>query len=223
MNEKFSLDENNVPYLNGPNGKVFVTEGMAKGYIYAAMYFFDAVDKEVKKLEKMVRKIIDECLMEAPATQPALLLIEVSRRVATALGNDSLDALIKQILSEKEKHISLMPTPEETKKYEDICQSIFLELTTALHDSVIIKAVKEGYTSSSALSQKYIEVMTDRQKKLFAPALRMVAFLNGTKLEDFRMTPDFRVFFRKEILKKLFDEQEEIIKEKLKKMMAENS
>ena len=224
INEKFSLDANNVPYFEGVNGKVFITEGMEKGYIYAALYFYDDVAKEIAKLEKMVRKIVEECLMEAPGAKPALLVVDVSRRVALAIGNDSLDVLIKQVLSEREKNISLMPTPEETKKYDDICESIFLELTTALYDSVIQKSTKGASDiSTSTLTQKYIDAMTERQKKLLAPALKMVAFLNGIKLDDFRLTDDFNVYFTKHVLKKTFDEQEKIIKEKLKKLMAENS
>ena len=224
LNKNFALNEKSIPYFVGGGEKAVVTDGMEKGYIYAALYFFDEVAKEIAKLDKMVRKVLEEVKMDAPAIEPAVLMVEASRRIKDIIGDDGLDALIKQIIGEESKHLSLLPDKIELEKYEKVCDAIFVELVTGVYQKTIVGAERQpDGTMVTALSQKYIDTMTERQKKLFSPALRMVAFLNGLRLDNFSSTPEFKITFMPEKLKKSFDEQEDIIKEKLKKLMAEHT
>jgi len=222
INDNFKLDEKFVPYHDGVK-KIKVEDAMAKGYVYAAMYFYDEVNKEIVKLEKMIRKTVDEVMMESPAIELPILLVEVSKRVRDIIGDDGLDLLIKNMLGERDKHLSLLPTADEKAKYEKICQSIFTELAESLFATVLGRAESGEGEYRSALTEKYVAAMTERQKKLFSPALRMIAFVNGFKLVELKVSPEFEVVFQIEKLKKPFAEQEEIIKDNLKKLMSENS
>lgn len=222
LNEHFLLDEEFVPYVKGKNNqKVYVTDSLEKGYIYASLFFYDEVTKEIAKLEKMIRKMYDEVMMDAVNPDPAILMLDLSRRAKDIIGNDSLDALIKKILSEHGKHMALLPDKKETDKYEKICESILTELLTSFYDATIRNATQEGNVRTFSLSQKYIAALTERQKKLINPALRMVGFLNDLRLDEFK-AKDYAMSFRPVKLGNPFSAQEEKIKLGLKKLMAAN-
>ena len=223
IHENFLLDDKSAPYFNGANKKIFVTDGLEKGYIYASLFFYDEVQKEITKLEKEIRSTWEAVLMDAPEIQPGPLMVEISRRVKDVIGDDSLDALIKEILAEKEKHISLVPDEKEKQKYDTIRDSILAELLASFYDITIKKAEQQGPFRTIKLSDKYVTAMTERQKKLFSPAVRMVGFLNNIRLEDYVANETFEISYKPERLLKPFDAQEEIIKNSLKKLIADNS
>jgi len=224
INDHFLLDENFAPYLLNRKGtKIPVEEGIEKGYIYASLYFYDEVQKEVKKLEKMIRKIHEEVLLESPNIDPAILMVEMSRRVKDSIGDDSLDALIKEVLAEKSKHISLLPDEKETEKFEKIQDSILTEIIATFYKTTIEQSTDEGALKTVTLTQKYIESLSVRQKKLVSPAMRMVAFLNDIKLDKFKITPEFKATFKIEKLKKPFEGEELAVKDSLKQLMAQHA
>ena len=223
INDHFLLDDKFLPFLKKEKGKsIYVTDGLEKGYIYASLFFYDEVNKEVVKLEKVVRKTQEEVRMESPNIDPSIVMVEISRRVKDIIGDNSLDYLIKRILAEETKHISLVPDEQEAEKFEVIHESVFAELLSNFYSLTIRQAVEEGSYRTITLSQKYIDGMTARQKKLFSPALRMVGFLNNIRLEEYSADESFKIRFRPEKLNKPFDAQEETIKNSLKKLLADN-
>jgi len=223
INDNFKLDEKFVPYIVGPNNaKVVITDGLDKGYIYACLYFYDEVKKETNKLEKMIRKTYDEVTVDVAQADPAVYMLEVSNRVKEVIGNDGLDALIKQILAERGRHISLIPDKQEIDKYQKICDAILTELMTNFYETTITKAADNGGFRTVTISQKYLDTMTERQRRLLAPAMRMVAFLNDARLDEFKISPDFTITFTPARLNNPFAPQEEKIKESLKKIMEKN-
>jgi len=224
VNDHFSLDDKFLPFFKNPKEKsIYVTDGLEKGYIYASLFFYDEVHKETAKLEKVVNKTLEEAKMDAPNIDPSIMMVEVSRRVKDIIGDSGLDCLIKQVLARETKHIALIPDEQELEKFDLIQESIFLELLTNFYNLTIKNATEEGPYKTVSLAQKYIDGMTERQKKLFSPALRMVGFLNDIRLDDYQASEDFKVKFRPERLNKPFDAQEEAIKTSLKKLMSENS
>ena len=221
LNENFKLDEKFNVFL-ATKKKVQVTDGLEKGYIYAAMYFFDEVEKEVKKLEKIVRKNLDAIKLETTITDPPILLLELSRRVKDVIGDDSLDTLIKEIIAEEQRHIALASEPAEIEKYNAIKESILTETIGSLFDTIIKNSEKndKGF-KTAALAQNYVDKLTDRQKKLLSPAVKMVGYLNEVKLDDFEFKNNiatFQVFS----MTSPFAAKEEAIKKKLKGLMEEN-
>lgn len=221
LNDRFRLDQQfNV--ILATNGSP-VTDGLAKGYVYSAMFLYDEVDKEIKKLEKVVRKQMDAVLMESPNIQVPILLLEISRRVAKQIGDDSLDALIKEVLSERQKHISLATEQKEVEKLNIIKESIFTETAANLFQTVIENSSVNiaGY-NDIVLAEAYVGKMTPRQKRLLSPALKMVGFMNDRRIDELSITPDFHVVFKAYSLPQPFHEKEEGIKTYLKNLMGGN-
>jgi hypothetical protein len=223
MNDNFSLSEKFVPELvineGGKTRRVPLENPMDRGYVYACMYFYDEVKKEVDKLDKMIRKIYDEVALMMGEDNPPVMLIEMSNRIRTAIGDDSLDALIKEILAEKAKHIALVPEPREVEKLNVVCESIFTELLAGFYSVTFAKAKDSAGYKTFSFTKDYVNEMTDRQKKLLAPALKMVGFLNQLKLNDFDLMSDWSVRYIPELLPEKFDEKEEEIKVSIKKLM----
>ena len=219
MNESFVLDEKYELFLGANNEPV--RDSLLKGYIYANLYFFDEVEKELNKLRKMIEKIREEIAMEVDiGDDPSKLLLELSVRVRNAIGDDSLDAFIKEILAETHKHIALMPDERENEKFLKVKESILLELFANFFKITFSSIKAGGDTPSFQLPQKYVDDMTERQKKLLAPAIRMVGFANRIRLDKLEIRPDFTVRIVPEQLSEDFDKQEESIKHNIKRSLV---
>ena len=224
MQENFDVDtKGNVNFVKRDGDKVkkgaAIETPLEKGYVYACLYFYDEVAKEIEKLETTIRKVLEEVLVEMPKAEAPIMLIEVSNRIRAHIGDDSLDALIKTILAEQAKHIALMPEAQEWEKLEKIKEAIFTELLTDFSKLTFGKATSVGDYKSFTLSKDYVAQMTALQKKLLAPALRMVGFINQLKLSAFEIMPDWTVRYKPEYMSEEFDEKEEEIKVNIKKLM----
>jgi hypothetical protein len=224
MNDNFTLDEKfNVVLVSRRDGKerqILVESSMEKGYIYACLYFYDEVKKEIDKMDKMVRKIQDEVMLEMSEDNTPVMLIEMSNRIRSAIGDDSLDALIKEILAEKTKHIALVPEEKEVEKFNFIKDSIFTELLANFFDVTFAKASSGPHGKTLTFSKEYVAAMTDRQRRLLAPALRMVGFINQIKMSNFNLdSATWTLTYLPELLPEKFDAKEEEIKDSIKAMM----
>jgi len=229
LNDNFVLDEKFDIFLAVRNnlsgettGKVPVTDPMAKGYIYACLYFYDEVEKEVNKLRAMINRMLDEVNLEANIPEPAKKLMELSARARGAIGDDSLDAMIKEELAKEERAISLIPDAQEIEKLEKILDSIFTELFESFSMVTLHKTKDEGPYKTFRFTDEYIAALTERQKKLLAPAIRMIGFENSVKLNDFEVRPDWSVRYIPERLSENFEAKEEEIKFNLKQMMEKH-
>jgi len=219
LNDKFKLDDKYNVFLNTAK-KVEVTDGLEKGYIYAAMFFYDEVAKEIAKLEKIVRQELDMISLESPDMDVAIMLLELSRRVRAAIGDDSLEALIKEVLGENRKHIALALEPKEAEKLDTIKESILAETISNLYQTLIHKpeTERDGF-KRVALTQSYADKLTERQKKLIIPAIKMVGFLNDIKVDSLDIK-DFNATFKVFAVSTPFSAKEEGIKASLKTLMG---
>ena len=221
VDEKFDLYLTIRDNLGAVKDKVPVTDSVIKGYIYACLYFYDEVKHEIDKLIEMINRILEEVKLELNFDQddPARFMIEVSSRVRNAIGEDSLDALIKEILAQTSRHIALLPDEDETAKYNKIKESIYIELFAKFYSSTLCQAKDVGDKKSFKLSREYIEMLTPRQRKLLAPALKITGFINQIKLNEFEILPDYSVSYVPERMPEPFDGNEEAIKQNIKKFM----
>ena len=221
VDEKFDLFLTVRDNLGAVRDKILVADPLVKGYIYACLFFYDEVNKEIEKLTKMINKILEEVKMELGMENDdsEKFMLEVSTRVRNAVGDDSLDALIKEILAGTSRHMALLPDAGEAEKFNKIKESIFVELFSKFYNSTICQAKDVGGKKSFKLSKEYVDQMTDRQKKLIAPALKMTGFVNQIKLNEFELLPDYAVRYIPEKLAQAFDNNEEAIKQTIKKFM----
>lgn len=196
-------------------------DSLLKGYVYACLYFYDEVQKEVDKLQAMIFKIINEVKAEVQTEEekPELMLMELSTRVRKAIGDDSLEALIKNILAERAKHISLMADEKEKEKFLQVKEAIFLELFTNFFNMTFNNTHEAAGKKAFQLAQDYVDKMTERQKKLLAPALKMTGFIHQLKLNQFELMSDWTVRYIPERMPESFDATEEGIKTNIKKLM----
>ena len=138
-------------------------------------------------------------------------------RVRNKIGDDSLDALIKEMIAEKVHHIGLMVDRHEQDKLSRICEAIFLELLTAFFGMTLQNARDlDNNIKTFRFSKEYIDNMTDRQKRLLSPALKMIGFENQLKLCNFELTGDWTVRYIPERIPNPFTRQEETIKDQIK-------
>lgn len=221
LNSKFVLDDKFNIFL-GTKKKAQVVDSLEKGYIYAAMFFYDEVQKEVNKLVKIVRKHLDMIMMESPNIDTAILLLELSRRTKASIGDESLDALIKEMLGETRKHISLSLEQKEVARLYALKDSILTEIIQSLYENVIDKS-DAGLAGrrTTTLAQAYVEKLTDRQKRLLGPAFKMVGFLNNVRIDEFEYK-DSVISFQLYAMSSPFSAKEDSIKNSLKKLMDGN-
>jgi hypothetical protein len=218
LNTAFKLDENFNLVLGGHQ----LADPMCKGYVYANLFFYDETQKEIVKLRQLVEKIYNEVIMELglDPNDPAKLLLEVSTRVTHTIGDDGLDILVKEFLSQKSNHLSLMIDAGEKQKFETICEAIFMELTESFYKNTL-----EGATDAAddfktfKFSQSYVDALNARQKSLIVPALRVIALINKKRLNNLRVSDKWAVMFMPESTESGFTQQEEQIKEQLKEFL----
>jgi len=223
LNDKFKLDAKFNILLNTTK-KVEVTGGLEKGYIYSAMFFYDEVSKELGKLEKVIRRELDMITLENPNMDVSIMLLDLSRRVKSAIGDDSLDGLVKEVLAERHRHIALAPEPKEIEKLDHIKESILEETIDNLYKTIIEKPEKEKDGSKRvALTQNFVDKLTERQKKLMSPAIKMVGFLNDIKVDSLEVSKDFVATFKVFAVATPFAEKEETLKKNLKKLIEDNA
>jgi len=229
IHENFELDPNFEPVLavrdpstNEVVRRVPITNAMEKGYIYASLYFYDEVAKEVEKLHKMIRKILDELNQEVKIENPTLLLMELSNRVKQAIGDDSLDALIKEMLAEHTRAIALIPDDGEMKKLMVIKEAVYAELFQNFVNMTFKNATDIGELKTFTFAPKYVTSMTERQQRLLAPALRMAGFINQIRMDAFELLPNWQVRYKPTPTGGSFDAKEDEIKNGLKRLMEEH-
>ena len=216
INANFVLNDQFEPVL-AVSGAV-IESGMDRGYVFAAMYFFDAVTHEVEKIKKMINKIIEEISMEINIQEPTQLLGELTTRVRKSIGDDSLDAYIKEILADQgtESYMALMPTKAEIDKFERVKESIFLELLDDFYKLTIKNAKETGQFKTFRFAKEYVNTLTERQKRLVQPAMKLVGFMNGMRLDNLEVMQDWSVIFMPSRVGEKFDVMETQIKDRLK-------
>ena len=221
MHETLTLDKDFNISLN----KATLDDAMCKGYVYANLYFYDEVQKEVVKLRAMIEKIHNEVVLElgADPNEPLKLFFEISTRARRAIGDDGLDSIIKEFLAQKSRHIALMVDQRERQKYIQICEAIFLELTQAFYTMTLHSATDlEKGVKMFKFSREYIDSMTERQKTLVAPALRMVGLEHQVKLSNLEISNDFTVRYLAQSVQSSFTKQEDTLKDQIKTFIQKN-
>jgi len=204
-------------------GNTKLEDALCKGYVYANLYFYDEVEKEASKLRMMVQKIYDEVTTDLAVVEPMKLLMEMSTRAHRAIGDDGLDALIKEFLAEKSRHVSLVVDERERTKYFEICNAIFLELTSAFYVKTLQAAIDlEDGVKMFKFSREYVADMTPRQKVFVAPALRIVGLEHQVKMNKLEIASDFTVKYTPQDLGEHFKKQEETIKDQIKTFVQDN-
>jgi hypothetical protein len=215
LNESFNIDaEYNIKYNNAT-----LSDPLCKGYVYANLFFFDEVQKEIVKLHTMVEGIYNEVVAElgADPNDVIKLLFELSTRANRRIGDDGLDSIIKEFLSTKHRHLALMVDAREKLKFLQICEAIFAEIVTAFYTMTLHQAGDlEGGVKIFKFTRDYINDLTERQKAFLAPAIRVVALQQQITLNDLTISQDWTVKYTPDIAHVPYVKQEETIRDQIK-------
>jgi len=215
LHETFTLNKNFDIKL----GDAVLEDSMAKGYVYANLYFYDEVQKEVEKLTALVEKLHSEVIKELAMCKndPPRLLLEVSTRAHRIIGDDGLDCIIKEYLSQTSKHMALMVDQRERAKFMQICEAIFMEITETFYKTTLHTATDlENNVKMFKFTPEYIHAMTERQRTFVAPALRVIGLEHQIKLNNLQIAQDFTVRYVPEPIGSPFTKQEETIRDQIK-------
>jgi frataxin-like iron-binding protein CyaY len=219
--EAFTLDDDYNLLVKGKS----LSDGIAKAYVYANMFFYDEVEKEIRKLEKMVKKIHDEVTLDLGIQEedPMKIFFEISTRAHRQIGDDGLDMMIKEFLTQKAHHIALMVDQREKNKFHQICEAIFTELTEAFYNMTLQTAVDYAPgVKTFKFTPEFVNLMTERQKTLVAPTLRIIALEHNVMLSNLQISSSFTVKYSPAESGENFLRQEDAIKETIKKFVQEN-
>jgi len=222
LDDNFELDKDFNIVIKGTKNKL--EDPMSKGYVYANLFFYDEVQKEIDKLRALVKKIYNEVALELNINDPIKMLLEISVRARRAIGDDGLDALIKEFLAEKQRHIALMVDTREKMRLTAICEAIFMELTVSFFNMTLQNAKDlTNNVKTFKFSKEYVEKMTLRQKALLSPAIKMIGFENQVKLNNYELAQDFTVKYIPERIPTSFKQQEDTIKDLLKTFIQKHA
>ena len=207
-------------------GNAVLQDSMAKGYVYANLFFYDEVQKEVKKLRALVKKLHKDVIKELAMCKndPPKLLLEMSTRAHRKIGDDGLDAIIKEHLAETRKHVSLMVDQRERAKFMQICEAIFMEITDTFYKKTLhIATDLVNNMKMFKFTPEYVQAMTERQRTFVAPALRVIGLEHQIKLNNLQISENFTVRYSPELAETPFLKQEETIKDQLKTFIQTHS
>jgi len=223
MNSVFTLDGD----FNITLGKAKLEDPMSKGYVYACLFFYDEVEKEIDKLRGMVKKTYEDTVMyhcQDNQVEPVKILLEMTTAVTRTIGDDSLDLLVKEFLSDKANHMALMTTDNEKQRYSQICEAIFMEVKQSFFETTMknSRQTDDGMMTFK-FARGYVELFTERQKNLVAPALRVIGLENKIKLNGLKISDDWTVTYKPEMLQSGFATQEGAIKDLIKDFIAKNA
>jgi len=222
FNRAFTLDADFNIAFNGAH----ISDPIEKGYIYANLFFFDETTKEIAKLQQMIEKIHREVIAELglPENEPLKLLMEISTRCTRAIGNDGLDAMIKEFLAQTSKHLALIVESSEKYKLAQVYEAIFMELVSAFFVLTLQNATEvEDGVKTFKFTPEYVATLTPRQKNLVAPALRVIGLENKIKLNGLKIAEDWTVKYTPELLETGFAKQEEEIKDQIRNFLKMNA
>ena len=223
MNDLFRLDEKFEPFFTSASDKpVYLAKPLEKAYVWASLYFNDEATREVDKLGLMIDKIRNELSQEAHIENPTKLFMELSARVKSAIGDDSLDALIKEKLAADFKVIAFLPSEYEMTRLGVVQEAIFKELFQNFVNMTLKNTNDIGELKTFKFRQDYIDALTERQRKLLSPALRMAGFIEKIRLDDLEIMSDWTVKFKPVALSEGFDAKEEELKFSIKKLLEDN-
>lgn len=219
MNKCFKLNDDGS--LLCLTSQKIVTDGVCRAYIFANMFFYDYIEKELskimKKLDDKMNELIDTANIPPDATERLYPPLSVELRELTK--TDQLNGLIKDQLSKIKPHISLMLTPEEEASLKKLKNATFVTEYEKFKNVVLILDDEMELEKELTFTPEFLRLLTPRAKRLLSPAIKITALLEGGfNFQKFNLnTDDYKLTYIWGRNRQEFDE--ESVKNKIKELM----
>ena len=203
--------------------QMLVKNSMQRAYIFTNLFFYDITEREVEKLCAKIRKTYEVVISssEFNADDVDHLFPNISARFAGEIGNNSLDPLIKLELAKIKPTMMLQLSKAEQKQIEQMRSSICNTEINKFKRAVIITQDNKGKPYEIALSEKYIANLPTRCRRLLKPTIKMLAYMDGLKFDQFEITPGYKIIYTWSDEHVTFDE--EPLKDEIKAIMSGDS
>ncbi|MDR0383738.1 MAG: hypothetical protein LBH47_00220 [Christensenellaceae bacterium] len=220
INDNFMLQDDGVLVLKF-NGKV-VDDHVMRAYIFANMFFYDAVDKEIKKIIEKVNAIKDRLLLDGniDISSPEKIFAPLSLLVKGELRTSELDGFIKLELNKIKNNIALGLTENEKKQIEKIKEATFVTEFQKLKGEVILLGGDMYEPKEIQFKDRYFELLSSRGRRLFLVTVKVLGMLSEIKFTRLKLSESYKLSFLYSQEKIDFNEDE--VKDKIKSFLSEN-
>lgn len=203
--------------------QMLVKNSMQRAYIFTNLFFYDITEREIEKLCAKIRKTYEVVITssEFNADDVDHLFPNISARFASEIGNNSLDPLIKLELAKIKPTMMLQLSKNEQKQIDQMRSSICNTEINKFKKAVIITQDNKGKPYEISLSEKYIANLPTRCRRFLKPTIKMLAYMNGLKFDQFEITPGYKIVYTWSPERVEFDE--EPLKDAIKTIMSGNS
>jgi len=202
--------------------QMLVKNSMQRAYIFTNLFFYDITKREIEKLQTKIRKTYEVVIgsSEFNADDVDHLFPNISARFASELGNNSLDPLIKLELAKIKPTMMLQLSKTEQKQIDQMHVAICNTEINKFKKAIIITQDNKGKPYEIALSEKYIANLPPRCRRFLKPTIKMLAYMDGLKFDQFEITPGYKIIYTWSNDRVEFDE--EPLKDEIKNIMSGN-
>ena len=202
--------------------QMLVKNSMQRAYIFTNLFFYDITKREIEKLQTKIRKTYEVVIgsSEFNADDVDHLFPNISARFASELGNNSLDPLIKLELAKIKPTMMLQLSKTEQKQIDQMHMTICNTEINKFKKAILITQDNKGKPYEIALSEKYIANLPPRCRRFLKPTIKMLAYMDGLKFDQFEITPGYKIIYTWSNERVEFDE--EPLKDEIKTIMSGN-
>lgn len=199
--------------------RTLVYNSMQRAYIFTNLFFYDITQREIEKLRKKIRNMHEIVVGSsdfAPDDVDHLFPI-ISTRFNSEIGNNSLDALIKEELATIKPTLMLSLTKAEQKQIDQMKASIFNTEINKFKKALIITQDNKGKPYEFTLSEKYINNLPERCRLFLKPTIKMLAYMDGLQFATFEISPLYKIKYTWSDIHPQFNEEE--LKDQIKTLI----
>lgn len=190
INHNFEITERGK--IACPQAQLIVHDSLQRAYIFTNLFFYDITEREVNKLYDKIESKRQTVIASAglAADDVNTLFANLSAQFKTEIGDNSLDPLIKILLSRTKKQLSLQLTKEEKKQVDAMKQAICHSEILKFKKAVIFTQDNKGKPYQVNFSEKYLTNLPARAKRILKPTIKMLAYMDGLQFDTFEFDPD---------------------------------
>lgn len=220
INHNFELTDDGD--IACPVAQLMVDNSMQRAYIYANLFFYDITEREVQKLYDKIEQKRQNVIADAgvAADDVDTLFANLSAQFKMQVGDNSLDPLIKILLSQTKKQLALQPTKEDYKQIDVMKDAICHTEIQKFKKSVIFTQDNKGQPYQVDFKEKYLNNLPPRAKKILKPTIKMLAYMDGLQFATFNLDlAAYRLIYTWADVHPTFNE--DALKQEIKSLIAQ--
>ncbi|MCQ2381859.1 MAG: hypothetical protein MJ054_00990 [Clostridia bacterium] len=218
INRSFTVtDDGQVACMTS---KTLVKNSMQRAYIFTNLFFYDITQREINKLCGKIRKTYEIVIGSSEFAPDDVdhLFPNISARFSTEVGNNSLDPLIKLELAKVKPTMMLQLSKNEQKQIDQMYIAVCNTEINKFKKALIITQDNKGKPYEISLSEKYVNNLPERCRRILKPTIKMLAYMDGLQFDQFEISPDYHITYTWADVHPQFEE--EPLKDEIKAIIA---